>query len=46
MGAFSQSAFTFSMLTIETLEQGHGRRSGVFIVNLEHISDLVLVFPL
>ena len=38
-------------LSIETLEQGvkyvlHWRRSGVFIVNLKHISHLVLVFLL
>ena len=55
-------AFTWSNLTIETLEQGvkyvnkkliakaqegrHLHRSGVFIVNFEHISHLVLVFLL
>ena len=38
-------------LSIETLEKGvkyvlHWRRSGVFIVNLKHISHLVLVFLL
>ena len=33
---------TFSKLKIKTL----GRRSGVFIINLEHISRNVLVFPL
>ena len=39
-------------LTTETLEQGvryvqsHWRRSGIFIVNFEHISHLVLVFLL
>ena len=41
-----------SKLTTETLEQGvkhvqsHGRLSGVFNVNFEHISHLVLVFLL
>ena len=53
----SQPVFTFSKLTIETLEQGicstltiktpeqrQWRRSGVFIVNSEYISHLVLVF--
>ena len=35
-----------SKLTIKTLEQHHWRRSGIFIVNFEHISDLVLVFLL
>ena len=35
----TQPAFTYSKLTIETLEQ-------FFIVNFEHISHLVLVFPL
>ena len=38
----TQPAFTSSKLTIEA----PGRRSGVFIINLEHISDLVLVFLL
>ena len=33
----------WSKLTIKTPEQ---RRSGVFIVNFEHILHLVLVFPL
>ena len=57
----SQPAFTYSKLTIETLEQRceiyskltieiperrHWRRSGIFIVNFEHISHLVLVFLL
>ena len=44
-----QSAFTYSKLTIEILEQGvkyDWRRSGVFIVNFEHISHLLLVFLL
>ena len=35
-----------SKLTIKTPERCHWRRSGVFIVNLEHISHLVLVFLL
>ena len=35
-----------SMLTIKTLERCHWRHSGVFIVNFEHISHLVLVFLL
>ena len=35
-----------SKLTIKTPERRHLRRSGVFIVNFEHISHLVLVFLL
>ena len=35
-----------SKLTINTPERGHWHRSGVFIVNFEHISHLVLVFLL
>ena len=35
----SQSAFTFSKLTIKTPERRHWRRSNVFIVNFEHISQ-------
>ena len=35
-----------SKLTIKTPERRHWRRSGVFIVNFEHISDPVLVFLL
>ena len=35
-----------SKLTIKTLELRHWRRSGVFIVNFEHISHFVLVFLL
>ena len=31
---------------METPERRHGRRSGVFIVNFEHISQLVLMFLL
>ena len=43
----TQQAFTCSKLTIKTLKQGvKRRRSGVFIVNFEHISHLVLVFLL
>ena len=42
-----KSAFTWSKLTIETLEQGViWNRSGVFIVNFEYISHIVLVFLL
>ena len=33
-------------LTIETPEQRHRRLSGIFIVNVEHISHLALVFLL
>ena len=33
-------------LTIKTPERRHWRRSGVFIVNFEHMSHLVLVFLL
>ena len=33
-----------SILTIKTSERLHWRRSGVFIVNFEHILDLFLVF--
>ena len=35
-----------SKLTIKTPERRQWRRSGVFIVNFEHISHLVLVFLL
>ena len=35
-----------SKLAIKTPERRHWRRSGVFIVNFEHISQLVLVFLL
>ena len=52
----AQPAITCSKLTIETLEQGvkyvqslklrQCRRSGVFIINFEEISHLVLVFLL
>ena len=34
----------FSKLTIKTPERRQWRHSGVFIVNFEHISHLVLVF--
>ena len=41
------SAFTCSKLTVGTLEQGvKFVQSYVFIVNFEHISQLVLVFLL
>ena len=33
-----------SKLRIKTSKRGHLRRSGVFIVNFEHISNLFLVF--
>ena len=42
----SQPAITCSKLTIKTPERRHFRRSGVFIVNFEHISHSVLVFLL
>ena len=48
----TQPAITCSKLIIETAEQGvkyvqrQWRRSGVFIVNFEHISQLLLVFLL
>ena len=48
----SQPAFTCSKLTVETLEQGvkYVQKceicSGIFIVNFEHISHLVVVFLL
>ena len=35
-----------SKLTIKTPERRHWHHSGVFIVNFEHISHLVLVFLL
>ena len=35
-----------SKLTINTPERRQWRRSGVFMVNFEHISHLVLVFLL
>ena len=35
-----------SKLTIKTQQRRQWRRSGVFIVNFEHISDLVLVFSI
>ena len=40
----SQPPVTCAKLTLETLERW--RRSGVFIVNFEHISHLGLVFLL
>ena len=35
-----------SKLKIKTPERRHWRRSGVFIVNFEHISHLILMFLL
>ena len=35
-----------SKFTIKTIERRHGRHSGVFIVDFEHISNLFLVFLL
>ena len=35
-----------SKLTIKTPEQRHCRRSGVFIINFEHMSHLVVMFLL
>ena len=35
-----------SELTIMTPERRHWRRPGIFVVNFEHISHLVLVFLL
>ena len=45
LGKTTQPAITCSKLTIETVQR-HWRRSGVFIVNFEHISHLVLLFLL
>ena len=42
----TQAAFTYPELTIETLEQVHWRRPGIFIVNFELMSHFVLVFLL
>ena len=36
----------YSKLTIKTPKRHHWRRSGVFIVNFEHISHLVLLLTL
>ena len=36
----------YSKLTIKTPERRHWRRSGVFIVNFEYISHLILMFLL
>ena len=36
----------YSQVTIKTPERCQWRRSGVFIVNFEHASDIALVFPL
>ena len=43
---FTQLAITCSKLTVKTVERDQWRRSGVFNVNFEHISHLVLVFLL
>ena len=40
----SRRCETCSKLTIKTPERRHWRRSGVVIVNFEHISQLVQVF--
>ena len=42
----TQPAFTYSKLTIKTPERRQWRRSGVFIVNFKHTSQLVLEFLL
>ena len=36
----------YSKLTMNTPKRRQKHRSGVFIVNFEHISDMLLVFPL
>ena len=41
---FTRPGITCSKLTIETLERGVKYVHGVFIVNFEHTSHLVLVF--
>ena len=46
INTYSQPAFIYSKLTIETLEQGQLSRSGVFIINFQHFSHIVLVFLL
>ena len=33
-------------ITIKTIERHHWRCSGLFIVNFEQISHIILVFPL
>ena len=45
-GNTKKSCEIYSKLTIKTSEGDNWRRSGVFIVNLEHISLLALVFLL
>ena len=42
----TQLTFTCSKSTIEIIEKGMKHRSGVFIVNFEHISQFLLVFLL
>ena len=44
--ALKQGVKICSKLTIKTLKRRQSRRFGVFIVNFEHISRLVLVFLL
>ena len=39
-----EPAITCSKLTIKKPERRHWHRSGVFIINFEHISHLILVF--
>ena len=46
MGVHDQPGFTCSKLTIKTTERRQWHLSGVFIVNFEHISYIVLVFLL
>ena len=41
----TQQAFTCSKLIIKRSERGHWHGSGIFIVNFEHILDIILVFP-
>ena len=42
----NKKCYIYSKLTIRTPERRHWRRSGVFIVNFEHISQLSIVFLL
>ena len=43
---YAQPTIKCSKLLTEILEQGVKRRSGIFIVNFEHVSHLVVVFLL
>ena len=46
-GIYTKTRFQlFSKLTIKTPKRSHWRRSGVFIVNFDHILLFVLFFPL